>query len=496
MEQILAIIFNNLSSLQVIVPFIAGATCCLFSETSKTWLFAVFVSYVALIIAIILFGQVLNIAEVSHDFGGFRAPFGIEYKSDLLNSTFIILISIIATTSILYSKDSAAKDIAPEKTPLFYGIFLICFSGYLGILITNDIFNLYVFLEIASISSYSLVALGKYKTSSYSAFQYLIFGTISASFILLGIGMLYMITGTLNISDLAIRVQKASNHPIIRLGSVFFILGCLLKAAVFPLHLWLSNVYRNAPSSVAAFLSGVSSNVAIYVLLRFIFGVIDHEKIFLGNILNHFFLVIAVGGMLFGSLSAYYNKDLKRIFAFSSVTQLGYILLAISIGTKESFVTALIFMVNHSINKTALFMIAGAFEYRTGKTKLGNLIGASKKMRWTSCALVINLATLVGMPLTSGFIGKWNLMSNILASNYYLLLPVILSTLITLLLLVKIIETIYFIGNKKIVTVRHKSSPYMVMSIWLLTIGNLALGICTIFNYKISVLISEIIFRT
>jgi multicomponent Na+:H+ antiporter subunit D len=270
----------------------------------------------------------------------------------------------------------------------------------------------------------------------------------------------------------------------------------LLKSAIFPLHLWLSNVYKNAPSSVAAFLSGISSNVALYILLRFVYTIIGHEKIFPGNILNQFFLVIAAGGILFGSLSAYYNKDLKRIFAFSSVTQLGYIILAISLGTKQGFITALIFMINHSVNKAALFMICGAIEYRTGKTKLTNLIGLAKKMRFTSAALVINLASLVGMPLTSGFISKWQLMSNILDSNYYLILLVILSTIVTLLLSIKIIEKIYFLGNKKAVLVIHKSSPYMAMSIWLLTACNLALGVCTIFNYQISVLISQIIFRT
>ena len=220
-----------------------------------------------------------------------------------------------------------------QTTHLVYTGWLLCLTGLLGITITGDVFNVFVFLEIASLSSYLLVSLGPDRRALTAAFQYLVMGTIGATFILIGVGLLYMMTGTLNMADLAQRIPNVAQTTTVRAGFAFLVLGISLKAAVFPLHYWLPNAYTFAPSAVTAFLAGSATKVSIYLLLRFFFDIFSESFSLRVMRLDLVLLILGVIAIFSMSLVAIYQHNVKRMLAYSSVAQVGYMVIGISLAT-------------------------------------------------------------------------------------------------------------------------------------------------------------------
>ena len=311
--------------------------------------------------------------------------------------------------------------------------------------------------------------------SSFSSYGYLIVGTIAATFILLGIGMIYMMVGTLNMSDIAAKVSLIKNQNIFVFGAILFILGCLVKAALFPVHSWLPNIYANSPSTVNVFLSSVSSNAAFYILIKFLFVVIDIKDFVYFDYLKKILLVIAISSVLYGSIAASFQTCFKRILAYSSITVSGYIVFAIVLGLKAGIITILFFMINNALVKATLFIIIGLFEQRIGKFSLIDLKGIGRKYPLIAIFIIINLGSLAGIPMTLGFLAKWYLIQNILAANIWYIIPIIISSLITVFYSIKIIE-ILFLRNNKIEKKKFEFSRTEILLILVLTIMNIFLG--------------------
>jgi len=250
----------------------AAPACLILRRPQLVWLFTLLASALAFIISILLLQQVMQTGTISYELGGWSPPWGIEYRIDKLNAFIALIISGVSTVVLLAAQTSIEKEIPQDKHTLFYILYLLSLTGMLGIVTTGDAFNVFVFLEISSLSAYSLIALGRDRRALWASFQYLIMGTIGATFILIGIGLMYQMTGTLNMADLAARLPEVAETRTVTTAYVFFIVGVCLKLALFPLHLWLPNAYAHAPSIVTAFFAATYQGGRIFADSLYLFN--------------------------------------------------------------------------------------------------------------------------------------------------------------------------------------------------------------------------------
>jgi len=477
----------HLPILQVIVPLIAAPACLILRRPKLVWLFALFASSLAFIISILLLQQVMTAGTISYELGGWSPPWGIEYRIDKLNAFIALIISGISTVVLLAAQTSIEKEIPKDKQSLFYILYLLSLSGMLGIVTTGDAFNVFVFLEISSLSAYSLIALGKDRRALWASFQYLIMGTIGATFILIGIGLMYQMTGTLNMADLAVRLPEVAETRTITTAYVFFIVGVCLKLALFPLHFWLPNAYAYAPSIVTAFFAATSTKVAAYLLIRFTFSIFGISFSFTTLPIETMFLVMGLLGIFIASTVAIYQDNIKHVFAYSSVAQVGYMIVGFSLSTSAGLTAMLLHMFNHALMKGALFMALVAIMYRVGSSKINDLQGLGRQMPLTVAAIVVGGLSLIGVPLTVGFVSKWYLVVAAIEKGWWWLAGlVLLGSLLAVIYVWRIVETAYFkapiLGQQPV-----KEAPMAILvPVWLLVSANVYFGIDTRFSVEIA----------
>lgn len=436
---------THLPALQVATPLVAALFVAIVGRRSFAYAVLVLVSLASFASAVTLTIEVLNQGPISYEMGGWAPPWGIEYRIDLLTCLALLLVSGIAAICAPYAPASISAEIPEKRIPSFVAMYLLALAGLSGMVATGDAFNIYVFIEITSLSTYALVAMGPDRRALSAAFQYLIIGTIGATFILIGIGLIYMMTGTLNIADLAQRLPAVEGSRVVVAGFAFLVIGLAIKIALFPLHVWLPNAYAFAPSLVSAFQAATATKVGIYVLLRFIVSVFGASYAFDAMPLGWTLIPFAVLAMFAGSLVAIFQVDVKRLLAYSSVAQIGYIMLGLALGNQHGVSAALIHLVNHGVMKAALFLALGLIAVRLGGTRLEHLQGLGRTMPVTAAAIVIGGLSLVGVPLTSGFISKWYLVSATLdAGMWPLAVLVMASSLLAVIYVWRLVETMYF----------------------------------------------------
>ena len=437
----------HLPALQVVIPLIASPLCVLLRRGALAWALTLVVSWLTFGIAAMLLTRVLAQypEPVSYALGGWLAPWGIEYRIDAVNAFVLLLVSAISAVVLPYARESVAHEVPARQHHLFYTLYLLCLTGLLGITITGDAFNLFVFLEIASLSSYVLISLGRERRALTAAFQYLVMGTIGATFILIGIGLLYMMTGTLNMADLAQRLGPVSGTRPVLAAFAFLIVGFSLKLALFPLHLWLPNAYAFAPSVVTVFLAATATKVAVYALLRFVFTVFGPAFAFGATPLAQILLTLALIGVFTASAVAIFQNDVKRMLAYSSVAQIGYMILGVSFASVTGLTAGIIHLFNHALMKGALFMALGCVFLRLGSVDLSRMHGLGRTMPLTMGAFVIGGLSLIGIPLTVGFISKWYLVLAALERGWWPVAVLVLGgSLLAAVYVWRVVEAAYF----------------------------------------------------
>lgn len=390
-----------------------------------------------------------------------------------------MIVSGIAAVAFPYAWQSVKQEIPHKQHSLFYAALMLCFTGLLGITQTGDIFNLFVFLEISSLSSYALISMGKQRRALTAAYQYLIMGTIGATFFLIGVGLLYAMTGTLNMADLSQRLPELYEHRTVHTAFAFIMVGLSLKLALFPLHLWLPNAYTYAPTIVTVFLAATATKVAVYVMLRVIFSVFDFSFIE-ATPTDELFLLLCVMGILMMSFYAIYQTDAKRLLAYSSVAQIGYMMLGLSLGSVLGVTATLVHMFNHALMKGALFMAIGAIVYQIGSSRIDKFAGLGKQMPWTFAAIVIGGLSLIGVPGTAGFISKWFLVLAAIEQQHWLLVMVVLAgSLLAVIYVWKLVEVLYFKPETEF-NANIKEAPLsLLIPTWILVIANIYFGFDT-----------------
>ncbi|HXH04029.1 MAG TPA: monovalent cation/H+ antiporter subunit D family protein [Candidatus Competibacteraceae bacterium] len=470
----------HLPILQVVLPLLGAPLCALLRYGRPAWTLALLLGGVCFGVSALLLAQVWPGVELSYAIGGWPPPWGIEYRVDVLNAFVLLLVSAMAVVTLVFARDSVEREIEPRRQALFYTAFLLCLTGLLGITVTGDAFNVFVFLEIASLATYALISSGADRRALTAAYQYLIMGTIGATFILIGIGLLYVMTGTLNIADLGQRLPAVAGTRAVRAAFAFLTVGIGLKLALFPLHLWLPNAYAYAPSVVSAFLAATATKVAIYLLLRFFYTLFGGDFSFAVMGLHYVLLPLALLGVLSCSLVAIYQDNVKRLLAYSSVAQIGYMLLGVAYASFTGLQAGLLHLFNHALMKGALFLALGAVAYRVGGAELSRLAGLGKRMPWTLAAFVVAGLSLIGVPLTAGFVSKWYLIFGAIERGWWWVAALVLaSSLLAVVYVWRVVEVAYFRPVSDGLEDVREAPLGLLLPTWVLALANLWFGLDT-----------------
>lgn len=431
--------------LLAVVPLVAAPLIVVARSGFLGWAISFAVAAAAAAMSAALLARATAEGAISYAIGSWPPPWGIEYRVDAANALVALLVSAVALVALPYARRSVTAEIGQERQYLFYALLMLCLSGLLGIALTGDAFNLFVFLEISSLATYVLIAMGRDRRALTAAYQYLVLGTTGATFYIIGVGMLYLATGTLNLADMAARLGGVADSRPLVVGLAFITAGIGLKLALFPLHAWLPNAYTYAPSVVSAFLAATATKVSLYVLMRVYFSVFGADAVFRDLPIGPVLAVLSVAALFVASATAIVQKDLKRLLAYSSVGQIGYITLGISLGSAPGLAAALAHVVNHGVTKGALFLLAGAMALRLGGTGMDRIAGAGRTMPVAAFAFLLGGLSLVGVPGTAGFASKWALVAAAIADGqWWIAAAVLLSSLLAVAYVWRFVECAYF----------------------------------------------------
>lgn len=379
-------------------------------------------------------------STVSYVVGGFTAPFGIELVVDGLSATIALLVAVVALAVLAYSR------VAGPRSNAFYAVYLLLVAGLTGMSITGDVFNMYVFLEITGLAAYALVASGEGGRSARAALKYLIVGTIGASLFLLGIGYAFIATGTLNMADLSTQLAAVGyTEPLVQAAFALLVVGLFVKVAVFPLHAWQPDAYAGSPDSVSALISALVSTVAAYALIRIVFTVFTVEFLQANPAARSLLVAGAVVSIVFGSVLAISQTEIKRMLAYSSVSQFGLVVGAIAVANETALIGATIHLVGHAVMKGGLFLTAGLIATATGARTVDDYEGLIQRHPLGAGVFGLLALSMVGVPPAVGFVGKWYIaLGAVEASAWPLAVVILLSTLLTLAYFARILERMFF----------------------------------------------------
>lgn len=477
-------LFDQLPILVVVVPlFVAPLLAVVASQGQLPWLVATTTTAVTFLISIVLTAQVLQGGTIYYELGNWPVPFGIGLTIGPFSALMLLVISGASLAALAAGRQSMDGEVGQQHQSLLYSCWLLAMAGLIGIVITGDAFNVFVFMEISSLASYVMVANGPNRQALTASFKYLVTGTTGATFYLIGVGYLYMMTGTLNLADMANRLGEVSDTLPVLIAGGFLVLGLALKAALFPMHAWMPNAYQFAPTPVAIFFAACSTKVALFVMLRFDFVVLlpnlGEQAFFLSSLL----IPLCVAAFLVGSAVAMFERDLKRMLGYSSVAQIGYIVLAISLASGAGITAAILHFFNHALMKAALFVAVAGIVMRYGACNIDQLAGLGRRMPLTMLGFVIAGLSLIGVPLTAGFISKWYLIQAVLEEpglGILLTILILVSSLMAVVYIWKVVEIAYFKvpASGKLEDVKRQEAPLPILvTLWVLVALNIWFGI-------------------
>ncbi len=492
---------NHLPILIIVLPLAVAFLILLFKKyTIVLTIISIAFSSISLLI---FTPSILEGQTIIYHLGGWPGPLGISLVIDGLSYFFAFTVLMVGIMVILYS--------IPEKkhTHTYYFLLLLLLSSMVGTIFTTDIFNMYILYELVTIATYLLIAYYQQGVALKASFNYLLMSAVGLSLFLLGVGSLYAMTGTLQISNISEQLPSifAHNPQIIMMSLVLFITSMGIKMAMVPLHGWLPDAHSLAPSPVSAILSGVVVKVGIYCLIRLIFGLYSGEKYLILTSSHHILMIFGAITLLFGAMMALVQIDLKRMLAYSTIVQIGLILIGLSINSKIGFEGAFFHILNHAILKSALFFCAGIIIFQTGSRKIQELTGFGKKNPLVAFCFVILSLGIIGIPPTNGFVSKFLICLAAVEAGYSILAVIaIVSSIITAAYFFRVIQIFYSepvqvdekLANTKVTeNTLFRENPFRLWPIGILTVLSLVLGIIpslgiSLFKPAIKILLSGI----
>ena len=438
---------KHIPVLIIIIPLCAALLCPLVTRANKKagHLLVNLALAAAFIMSVIQLIQVVQGGTIHYHMGGYEMPLGIEFVIDTVNAIILVMASLIGFLAMIYSDHFPYKN---ENTKgIADAVLTLLVVGLLGMTSTGDVFNLYVFLEITSLSAYCLIALGGDR-GVISAYRYMLVGTIAATFYLVGIGILYANTGTLNMADMEQLLNGGQHDRPMLLAMCFLIAAFGIKMALFPFHGWQPSAYTYAQAGARPLITGVMGKIPAYAMFRYLYCVYGTDFAYLKPILL-IVGIFSVFSMLYGSIRAIAQTDIRKILAYSSVAQIGYISLGFAIGTPVALAGAFLHMLGHAFMKGGLFFCTGAIRYKYGTVDINNFGRIYKKMPLTCGLLVVAALSMIGIPPTAGFFSKWYLGVGAAGQSQWIYLAVlVISSLLNAIYFFRLIEKV-FVDQKK-----------------------------------------------
>lgn len=399
----------------------------------------------ALGLSLMTLGKTLKEGALQYALGSWAPPMGIELRADALSSFFLLVINLVATLVLAHAAINY-RTRGGERSMSHQACVMLMLAGFSGIIGTADLFNLFVFLELSALAGYAVLGSGNGR-AAHSTFRYLIIGTIGASFYLFGLGFLYAETGSLNMGDVAAIFANDGVGTSGRIAFAFIILGICLKMALLPLHQWMPDVYTDAPPMSTALVAPIGTKVAVYVLLRMMGDVFPLEQV--GGFLYEVLAIAGAIAILWGSVMAIPQANLKRMLAYSSVAQIGYIALGIGLATPFGFIGAVLHVFNHALMKACLFLFSARLEQAGHGVDIEALTPeARRKLPVATACFTVAAISMIGLPPTAGFFSKWYLLLGSYATGNWIFVGVILaSSLLNAVYFFRILEKLY-LGDK------------------------------------------------
>ena len=435
---------------------------------------AAFFLWISVLLSAAVLGETALSGPLSYAFSGWPPPMGIEWRADSLSALMALLMTLSAALSLSVSGASSEQEIGSRAAPFFMSV-LLAVSGLLGMVLTNDFFNAFVFLEISSIATYALIASGPIRSAPYASFRYLLIGTLGATLYLLGVGYWYAATGTLNMSDFVTRSLSAQDNPILMAGFLLIFLGLAIKMGLTPFHSWMPDAYAHASRTAACVIAPIAAKAPIYLLIRISFWAASPEWLEHWHFWN-LLKILGFLGIVTGSLLAFRQENFRRLLAYSSVSQIGLIVLALGIHERNALFGAILHLVFHAFMKTGLFLFAASVESRFGARTVQELSGLVPRMRISFAVMTTSVFSLIGIPPLAGFFSKWYMLSGaLLAGDFWAAAAVVGSGLLSALYFFKLLEQIFFRKNPE--DPKTKEAPSMLLAGAILTAAvNLAGG--------------------
>jgi multicomponent Na+:H+ antiporter subunit D len=473
-----------------LIPFLTAICLPMVGLKKRHWcrplaLIAVCAMCVAAVVNLL---EVLAHGETRYAFGGWpistsfpAASIGVEWVNDPLASVMLVVLSSLASVCLIYSGPVSPQSLG-SRVVLYYTLILMLISGLTGIVLAGDIFNVFVFMEVAALSAYALVGIPGGR-ALIVAFRYLILGTLGASFYLLGVVFFYAATGILNMADLA---QQLADKPelmtskAVIAGTTFMFIGFGIKMALFPLHGWLPGAYTRAPDAISPLLAALMTKVALYGWVRIMFWVLgagaEIGQIHVLSLLG----VLGAFAAVVGALLALSQQDVKRMFAYGGISHVGLILIGVSQGNQTAFAGSLFYLINDAVMQAGLFFIAGSAIYHHKAQTVDDLASLRGGSPWMIGGLIVLALSMIGIPPTGGFFGKWHIiLGAIEAHNYWAVAAVIIATILTMAYFQKLFVRIFRDTHLPSDVERIETHPSIRFSVAVTSIAIILLGVCS-----------------
>ncbi len=438
----------HLVLLPILIPLTGAAVGLLiwqYPRVQRAWsagaLLASFVASSALL------WMVQDGGPVVFQVGGWPAPFGITMVGDLLSATLVVMAQGVLVTGMIYALGCRDKCIS---YPAFFPLLLTLTTGLTGAFLTGDIFNLFVFAELLVTSGAVLTAISDDRYGAEAAYKYFFISLFAAIFLLSAIGSLYVSYGTLNMADLAERILRGSQDaapapPLLGMAMVLMFVFFMVKSAVVPFHFWQPDFHSAAPTPISAMLSSVVVKLGVYGFLRMTTLLFVPQS----DTLRGLLIALGIVGVIFGGLTALGTRNAKRMLAYSTLAQIGLILVGIGWGTSIALAAAIVLTVNHSLIKAAMLMLAGAVASRAPikSAAFANITGVGKSLPFLGALFLVGGLALTGIPPTNGFVGKMALFrSGVIGEDYLSLAAIGIASILTLVYVVRAFQTIWWVA--------------------------------------------------
>ena len=432
-------------ALLVVIPLLSALVVSVVGWVNKRLCFPIAVAAlgVAAWSSVGLLFRVMDEGVIVYKLGGWSPPMGIAYYIDYLNGLVLPVVSIAALLNLIASKKSIEQQF-PDKAGPFYTLYLLMVTGLLGIVVTGDAFNLYVLLEIAALTGYGLLAMGE-ERAPLATLNYLYMGTIGACFYLLGVGYLYIVTGSLNMVDIARLLPPLYQSKAVLAAFIICMVGVWLKMAFFPLHAWLPNAYTYANSAASSLIAPLVTKVMVYVMIRLILTIFTPEFVFTTLAVSDAVVWLAVIAIVMGAVLALAERNLKKMLTYIVVAEVGYMVGGAWLGNRDGMTGAILHIVNDALMTLCVFMVVGNIVYKVKGYAFEDLQGLFRKMPFTMGALVIGAMSIIGVPPTCGFFSKWYLIVGAISAGHYgFMAALIFSSMVSVVLFFRVFEICYY----------------------------------------------------